>query len=113
MKKNIIVKFGSVDFKFKDNYCFNIYQYDKYIDKIIFILFLIGVNLDDGVKMGINLFMMIKGFKNDFFQIKYNFGGSYYYVIEGFEIYYEGEFFILFDIWNIIVGGRFIFENFI
>ncbi len=111
-KKNTIAKPGSADFKFKDNYRFNIYQYDKYIDKTTSILPSIGANPDDGIKMGLNLSMMIKGFKNDPFQTKHNFGGSYYYATEGFEIYYEGEFSTLFDTWNIIAGGRLTSENF-
>jgi hypothetical protein len=111
-KPNTIAKKGAADFKFKDNYRYNIYRYDKYIDKVSTIVPGIGFNPDDGMKVGITYSSAKKGFKNDPFQVKHTVGGSYYFATEGFDLMYEGEFATFFDTWNVLAGGTLTSENF-
>lgn len=111
-KPNTIEKAGTADFKFKDNYRYNIYRYDKYIDKVSTILPSVGFNPDDGLKVGLMYSSAKRGFKNDPFQVKHTLGGAYYFATQGFEVMYEGEFTTFFDTWNVLTGGRLTSENF-
>lgn len=111
-KPNTIAKKGSADFKFRDNYRYNIYRYDKYIDKVSSVIPAIGFNPDDGMKVGLSYSSARKGFKNDPFQEKHTLGGSYYFATQGFDLMYEGEFATILDTWNVIVGGSLTSENF-
>ena len=111
-KPNTIAKAGTADFKFKDNYRYNVYRYDKYIDKVSTIIPGIGFNPDDGMRVGLTYSSAKKGFKNDPFQVKHTFGGGYYFATQGFDLMYEGEFATFFDTWNILVGGSITSENF-
>jgi len=111
-KPNTIAKKGTADFKFKDNYRYNIYRYNKYIDKVSTIIPTFGFNPDDGMKVGLSYSSAKKGFKNDPFQVKHTIGGSYYFATQGFDLMYEGEFATFFDTWNILVGGNITSENF-
>lgn len=111
-KPNTIAKAGTADFKFRDNYRYNIYQYTKYIDGVTNILPSVASNPDDGLKIGLNISSAVKGFKNDPFQVKHTFGGGYFFATDGFEIHYEGEFATVFDLWNVIAGARLTSENY-
>ncbi|NND64110.1 MAG: phosphoesterase [Flavobacteriaceae bacterium] len=111
-KPNTIAKAGSADFKFKDNYRYNIYQYDKYIDNAGSILPSVGFNPDDGIRVGVNYSTAKKAFKNDPFQVKHAISAAYYFATEGFDISYDGEYATIFDSWNVLAGARFTTENF-
>ncbi len=111
-KPNKVVNGRANIFKFKDNYRYNVYRFNKYIDKVSTILPAVGFNPDDGMQIGLKYSSSKKGFKNDPFQVKHSFGGGYYFATEGFDLSYEGEFSTFFDTWNVMVGGRFTSENF-
>lgn len=111
-KPNTIVKKGSADINFRDNYRYNVYQYNKYIDGVTSFLPSVGFNPDNGVKVGLNIASAIKGFKNDPFQVKHTLSGGYFFATQGVDVSYEGEFATIFDKWNVLVGGRFTTENF-
>lgn len=111
-KPNTIEKKGTATFNFKDNYRYNVYRYDKYIDKVSTIIPGFGFNPDDGMKVSLTYSSAKKGFKNDPFQVKHTIGGGYYFATQGFDVNYEGEFANVFDAWNVIVGGSLTSENF-
>lgn len=111
-KPNTVIKKGSADFNFRDNYRYNIYQYHKYIDGVTNFLPSIAFNPDDGIKLGLNISSAKRGFKNDPFQVKHTIGGGYYFATDGFDLYYEGEFATVFDKWNVLAGARLTSENY-
>ncbi len=111
-KPNTVVEDGNANINFRDNYRYNIYRYDKYIDGVTNFVPSIGANPDDGMRVGLSVTSSVRGFKNDPFQVKHSFRGGYFFATEGFDLAYTGEFANVLNKWNILVGGRFTSENF-
>ena len=111
-KPNTIVKRGNANINLRDNYRYNIYRYDKYIDGVTNFIPTIGFNPDDGMRVGLSITNTVRGFKNDPFQVKHSLQGGYFFATEGFDLQYTGEFTNVLNRWNVLLGGRFTSENF-
>ncbi|MCW5520400.1 metallophosphoesterase [Aureitalea sp. L0-47] len=111
-KPNTIVQRGGANINLRDNYRYNIYRYDKYVDGVTNFIPSIGFNPDDGMLVGLSITSAVKGFKNDPFQVKHSLRGGYFFATEGFDLQYTGEFANILNKWNVLLGGRFTSENF-
>ncbi|KAA3623846.1 MAG: phosphoesterase [Flavobacterium sp.] len=111
-KPNTVVRKGGANINFVDNYRYNIYRYDKYIDGATSFFPGIGFNPDDGMKVGITISSADRGFKNDPFQVKHTLKGGYFFATQGFDIQYTGEYANVLNEWNVMAGARFTSENF-
>ncbi len=111
-KPNTIKKNKGAVLKFNDIYTNNLYDENKYIDKVNMIIPSIGFNPDDGVLVGISDTYTVKGFKQDPFYKKHSFRAGYYFATQGFDFAYRGEFANTFGNWNLTAAAGFASENF-
>ena len=111
-KPNTIVSEGKASFIFKDNYKYNNYRYNKFINESSTILPSIGFNPDDGMLVGLSYAKAKKGFSDDPFGSRHSFNGGYFFATDGFSLQYNGEFANVFDYWKFLVGGKWTSENF-
>ncbi|GGX25358.1 metallophosphoesterase [Aquimarina muelleri] len=111
-KPNTIEKKGGADFIFSNIYSYNMYDYNKYIDKTNALAPFIGFNPDDGLNINITDVYTIKGFKNDPYHSKHKFTAAYYFQTEGYDVSYTGEFVKALGNWNFLVDGVYTSENF-
>ncbi|MBQ4821602.1 metallophosphoesterase [Aquimarina sp. MMG016] len=111
-KPNTIHKKGGAKFIFSNIYNYNIYDYNKFIEKTNVITPFIGFNPDDGLNINVTDVFTTKGFKNDPYHSKHRFRGAYYFATEGYELSYAGEFMNAIGNWNILVNALYTSENF-
>lgn len=111
-KPNTIVNKGGAAIRLSDSYEINTYDSQKLISRQNSIIPSIGVNPDDGLKIGIQDTYMVKGFKTNPFHQKHIVKAGYFFATEGFDLEYTGEIANVIGKWNFLVNGRFTSENF-
>ncbi|WP_435577567.1 metallophosphoesterase [Gilvibacter sp.] len=111
-KPNTIVNTGGAELRLKDIYSNNVYDFDKYINRINMIVPTIGFNPDDGIKIGATNTYTVKGFKNDPYHRKHVVSAGYFFATQGFDLKYQGNFANTFGNWDLVAGARFTSENF-
>ncbi|MHA7060053.1 metallophosphoesterase [Aquimarina sp. M1] len=111
-KPNTINKKGGAKFIFSNNYNYNTYDYNKYIDEANTVTPLIGFNPDDGVNINLTDVYTVRGFNNSPYQSKHTFKAAYYFATTGYDFSYKGEFVNTVGDWNLLVGGSYTSENF-
>jgi len=111
-KPNTILKADKAKIKFQDIYENNVYDYRRRISDLNSIIPFIGSNPDDGVKVSIFNTYTVKGFKEDPFQHKHLFDGSYYFATQGIELNYNGTFTRTFGLWDLLLGIHFSSDNY-
>jgi predicted phosphodiesterase len=111
-KPNTLQNTDNARIKFQDIYSDNVYDYRKRISDLNSIIPFIGSNPDDGVKFSIINTYTVKGFKEDPFQHKHQFAGSYYFATQGFDLNYNGIFSRTFGLWDLLLGVHFSSDNY-
>ncbi|WP_374959350.1 metallophosphoesterase [Gilvibacter sp.] len=111
-KPNTIVNTGGAELRLKDIYSNNVYDFNKYIDRINMIVPTIGFNPDDGIKIGATNTYTVKGFKNDPYHRKHVLSAGYFFATDGFDFKYQGNFANTFGNWDLVAGLRVTSENF-
>ncbi len=111
-KPNTIKKKKGAKFRYSDIYNYNVYDYQKLIDKTNTLTPFIGFNPDDGLNINITDIYTVKGFKNNPYHSKHRFRAAYYFQTEGYDLTYSGEFMNALGNWNIILNGIYTSENF-
>ena len=111
-KPNTVHKKGGAAFVFSDNYDYNTYDYNKFIENTNTITPLIGFNPDDGVNINLTDVYTTKGFVNKPFKSKHTFKAAYYFATDGYDFSYDGTFTHAFGSWDLGIGGKYTSENF-
>lgn len=78
--------------KLTDKYDINVYNYKKLKNNEFQILPVLGYNVDDGIKTGIDFTKTNFGFKRNPFTSQHNLNTAYYFGTNGFYTSYFGEF---------------------
>ncbi len=89
-KKNTIE--GRVKAKLTDDYHINVYDHKKTRNSVNQLLPGLGINPDDGLKIGFSNTHTFYGFERSPFTSRHSFSGNYYFATSGFEVGYTGEF---------------------
>ncbi len=111
-KPNTLSNADNARIKFQDIYSDNVYDYRKRISNMNSIIPFIGSNPDDGLRFSIINTYTVKGFKEDPFQHKHQFEGSYYFATQGLDLNYNGTFTRTFGLWDLLLGGHFSSDNY-
>ncbi|WP_271783302.1 metallophosphoesterase [Aquimarina algiphila] len=112
-KPNTVEKKGGAKFIWSDIYKYNLYDYNKYIEKTNVVTPFIGFNPDDGLNVSLTDVFTIKGFKNNPYHSKHTFKAAYYFQTQGgYDISYLGEYMNALGNWNILLSGLITSENY-
>ncbi len=111
-KPNTIDKKGGAKVRLTDVYNYNVYDYNKYIDKANVITPFIGFNPDDGININVTDIYTVKGFKNAPYHSRHRLGAAYYFQTKGYDVTYTGEYMNALGNWNFLIKGVYTSENF-
>jgi len=95
-----------------DDYELNNYDHKKVKHNFSQILPLLGVNPDDGVKLGVLNNFSYFGLQRNEFTYKHSISAAYYTGNSGYDLSYKGEFSNIFHKWNFGVEGKYTSPNF-
>ncbi|MEP3837764.1 MAG: hypothetical protein ABJM36_08955 [Algibacter sp.] len=95
-----------------DDYELNNYDHKKVKHNFSQILPLLGVNPDDGVKLGVLNNFSFFGLQRNKFTYRHTISAAYYTGNSGYDLSYKGEFSNIFHKWNFGVEGKFTSPNF-
>lgn len=95
-----------------DDYKINNYDYKKRKYSINQFLPLIGVNPDDGLRIGFLNNFTTYGLQRNPFTTRHTLSASYYTGNSGYDISYKGEFSNIFHKWNFAIEGKYTSPNF-
>ncbi len=112
-KPNTIKKKGGATFRLSNIYKYNLYDFNKYIEKTNVVTPFVGFNPDDGLNVSLTDVYTVKGFKNSPFHSKHTFRAAYYFQTSGgYDVSYSGEYMNAIGNWNVLVSGLLTSENF-
>ena len=111
-KENTIEVNEGASVKLTDSYNLNLFDFQKNIVKANVLTPSIGYNPDDGLKVGVSMSYVVKGFQRNPFSQQHAFNGGYFFATKGFDLKYKGEFANIFADWNLTIGGRLTSSNF-
>lgn len=95
-----------------DDYDINNYDHKKANFNFNQLLPIIGVNPDDGLKVGVFYNHTFHGLQRNPFTRKHIFSAAYYTATSGYDVSYKGEFSNIFHKWNFGVEGIYTSPNF-
>ena len=87
--------------KLIDDYETNVFDYKKLKNSTNRIIPSVGINPDDGLKLGIINSFTVNGFERNPFTSHHKLSAAYYFSNEGFALQYNGEFANIIDKWNL------------
>jgi len=87
--------------KLVDDYETNVFDYKKLKNSTNRIIPMVGINPDDGLKLGILNSFTVNGFERNPFTSQHKLSAAYYFSTEGFAFKYNGEFANIIDKWNL------------
>jgi hypothetical protein len=96
----------------KDDYYTNFYDYKKVSYNSRVIIPTVGWNPDDGLRVGFDGTVNLKGFNNENFSSSHSFGGHVYFATGGFDVTYTGEFAEVLPKFNLSFDARITSPNF-
>lgn len=111
-KPNTFLAKSGASINLTDNYDINTYDPNKQIQVTNSIVPSIGFNPDDGMKLGFQDNLVIKGFKTSPISQRHIFNAGYFFATGGLDVSYKGEYFDALGTWNIETGVRLTSENF-
>ncbi|MFD1292544.1 metallophosphoesterase [Lutibacter holmesii] len=95
-----------------DDYSMNLYSYKKYKHHLNKVKPNLGVNPDDGLKLGVINELTVYGFERNPFSQQHIIGLGYYFATNGYNLSYSGEFAHIFNKWNVLVEALITSPNF-
>ncbi|GAA3649721.1 hypothetical protein [Flavivirga jejuensis] len=95
-----------------DDYSINNYDHKKVKHSFSQILPLLGLNPDDGVKIGVLNNFSFFGLQRNKFTYKHSISAAYYTGNSGYDLSYKGEFSNIFHHWNFGVEAKYTSPNF-
>ncbi|MDU8885132.1 metallophosphoesterase [Yeosuana sp. MJ-SS3] len=95
-----------------DDYGINVYDYKKLKNDSNELIPTIGINPDDGFKIGFLDKYTTYKFEQNPFTTQHTFSGAYYFSTNGFELKYGGEFANIFQNWNFKIESVFTSPNY-
>jgi hypothetical protein len=98
--------------KLTDKYTTNVYDYKKLKHNAIAVLPTIGMNPDDGVKIGLLSSFTSYGFERNPFTSQVTIASSYYFATNGFDISINSEFANVINNWNLGLEASFTSPNY-
>ena len=98
-KNTFITNEGSI--KLTDDYETNVYDYKKLKNNANVFTPLIGMNPDDGLKVGVSNTYTTYGFERNPFTSEHKISGAYYFASKGFELNYSSKFANIIGRWNL------------
>lgn len=96
-KKNNVDNSKYANIKLTDDYSTNVYDFKKTKNNVNQIIPTVGVNPDDGLKIGIANTYTRFGFDRNPFTSRQKVKAAYYFATNGFEVDYSGEFANIFN----------------
>lgn len=95
-----------------DDYQVNTYQPLKLISNKNQLVPTMGINPDDGLRVGVNNTYTHYGFRQNPFTAEHRMDASFYFATSGFDLNYRGEFANILQKWNFAVDAKFTSPNF-
>ncbi len=95
-----------------DDYGTNVFDISSIKSSMNQILPTLGVNPDDGVRIGFTNTYTFNGFKKNPFTQRHIFGASYYFATSGIDLHYSGEFAKILGNANLNLDARYTSPNF-
>ncbi|WP_439131421.1 metallophosphoesterase [Polaribacter sp.] len=111
-KKNKFKKKQDVNKKLTNDYDTNTYDYTKLKSTSKTLSPTIGLNPDDGIKLGLKSTTLVNGFERNPFTAKHVIAGFYYFATKGYELNYSGEFANFIKKWNFAIEANYNSPNF-
>lgn len=111
-KKKNKFKTKDVRKKLTDDYDTNNYDYTKLKSSSNLMSPAIGLNPDDGIKIGLKNTITLNGFERNPFTSKHVISGFYYFATDGYELEYTGEFANFINNWNLALEAGYNSPNF-
>lgn len=110
-KKNTIINKKSKKW-LVDDYSINNYDHKKVKHNFSQILPLLGLNPDDGVKIGVLNNFAFFGMQRNPFTYRHSISAAFYTGNSGYDLSYKGEFSNIFHNWNFGIEGKYTSPNF-
>lgn len=98
--------------KLTDDYETNVYNYKKLKNNANVLSPLIGMNPDDGLKLGLSNIYTANGFERNPFTSQHTISGAYYFATDGFELNYSSEFANVIGNWNLGFNAMYTSPNY-
>ena len=95
-----------------DDYDINVYDYKKLKNSSNEVIPILGMNPDDGLKVGFLDRLTTYKFNQNPFTSQHVFSGHYYFATNGFDLKYSGEFAHIFQNWNFMLASVFTSPNY-
>lgn len=95
-----------------DDYETNIYDYKKLKNSANQFMPSLGVNPDDGFRLGFVNTLTNYGFERNPFSSQHTFSGAYYFATNGFDVAYKGEFAKVIGNMNLGIDAKFTSPNY-
>ncbi len=111
-KKNDLSEAKKARIKLTDDYETNVYNYKKLRNNTNQIIPTIGINPDDGLKIGVSDIYTVYGFERNPFTSQHQLKAAYYFATNGYELNYSGEFANVIKKLNFILDLNFQSPNF-
>lgn len=111
-KKNTFDEAGSSKIHRTDDYETNVFDISSIKTSTNQILPTLGVNPDDGIRIGFINTYTFNGFKKNPFTQRHIFGASFYFATSGIDLHYSGEFARVIGNTNLNLDARYTSPNF-
>lgn len=98
--------------KLTDDYETNVYNYKKLRNNSNVLTPLIGMNPDDGLKLGFSNIYTANGFERNPFTSEHTVSAAYYFATNGFELNYSSEFANIIGHWNLGFNAMYTSPNY-
>ncbi len=98
--------------KLTDDYETNVYNYKKLKNNANVLTPLLGMNPDDGLKIGFANIYTANGFERNPFTSQHMISGAYFFATNGFELNYSSEFANIIGQWNLGFNATYTSPNY-
>lgn len=105
-------KTKDINKKLTNDYDTNTYDYTKLKSSSQTLSPALGLNPDDGIKVGLKNTSIVNGFERNPFTAKHVISGFYYFATGGYELNYSGEFANFINKWNFAIEANYESPNF-
>ncbi|GGG44669.1 metallophosphoesterase [Bizionia arctica] len=111
-KKNDLEQAQKAHIRLQDKYDLNVYDYKKLRNNTNQLTPLVGMNPDDGVKIGVTNTYTVYGFERNPFTSQHKVQAAYFFATNGYVLNYKGEFANVIGSTNLLIEAQFNSPNF-